>query len=174
MTWTKASPTLMLFLLLLQGCGLYSFSGISLSPEVKTFFIQFQSDVALGPPDLSEKLQQKLNDELVQRTPLQQVYTQGDLQMEGVITQFQYVSVAPMKSGVEKEDGEATTDRLTITVQMTYTNTYDNASSFSKKTFSQSSDMAATTSRSDEEPRLIDDIFTKLVADIINDTVAAW
>lgn len=172
MTWTKLSTIFGFLLLLLQGCGIYSFLGSSLAPEIKTFSLQFQSDVALGPPDLAEKFQQQLGDALVQRTSLKQVYTKGDLQLEGVILQFNYVPMAPTKK--EEEKAQMTIDRLTIDVQISYTNPYQKNTSFSKKKFSQYADMAADASRSDEEPILIDEIFNKLVKDIFNETIANW
>jgi Lipopolysaccharide-assembly len=171
MTWTKPSALLMLSLLLLQGCGIYSFSGTYLPSEAKSFSLNLQSNVALGPPDLVEKLQQRLSDELVQRTPLKRIYTEGDLQLEGVIKKFNYASIAPTK----KEEGDqASIDQLTIEVQMNYVNPYNEEASFSKKTFSQYANASANTNRSDEESRLIDEIFTKLVKDIFKETVASW
>lgn len=168
------SPVLTLLVLLLQGCGIYSFSGTSLPKEVKTFSLQFRSNAALGPPDLATKFQQRLSDDLVQRTPLKQVYTKGDLQLEGVIQQFKYVPIAPTKSGQDEKRDQPSIDRLTIEVQVDYINSYNEASAFSKKTFSQYADMDANASRSSEEARLIDTIFTKLVEDIFNETVASW
>ncbi len=174
MLWTKPSPVLMLLLLLLQGCGIYTFSGSSLPPEAKTFSLQFQSNVALGPPDLAEKFQQQLGDALLQRTPLKQVYTKGDLQLEGDIKQFKYEAVAPTKSGQKDAGDQASSNRLTIEVQMNYINLYNEDASFSKKTFSQYADMAANANRDNEESRLIDGVFTKLIEDIFSDTVASW
>jgi Lipopolysaccharide-assembly len=171
MTWTKPSALLMLSLLLLQGCGIYSFSGTSLPSEAKKFSLKLQSNVALGPPDLVEKFQQRLGDELVQRTSLKRVHTKGDLQLAGVIKQFRYGSIAPTKRG---EGEQASINQLTIEVQMDYINPYNEEASFSKKTFSQHANASASANRSDEEPRLIEEIFTKLVKDIFNETVASW
>ncbi|MFM2428634.1 MAG: hypothetical protein RL012_518 [Bacteroidota bacterium] len=174
MTWTKPSSILTLLLLLLQGCGIYSFSGTSLSPEVKTFSLEFRSDTALGPPDLAAQFQQRLSDDLIQRTPLKQVYAKGGLQLEGVIKQFKYAPMVPTESSEEVKGDHAAIDRLTVEVQIDYINPYDEDASFSKKTFSQYADVAANTSRSNEEPRLIDTIFTKLIEDIFNKTVTSW
>ena len=171
MTWNSTCFALAPLLLLLQGCGIYSFSGISLPPEAKTFSLRYQSNVALGPPDLLEKFQQQLGDELAQRTPLKQVTSQGDLQLEGTIKQFSYTPIAPSKgSGAE----QANLDRLTIKIQMNYINPYDEEAAFSKKIFSQYADMPAEASRDQQEPLLIDEIFTKLIKDIFNATVASW
>lgn len=174
MTWIKCSPLAMLFVLLLQGCGIYSFSGISLPKEAQTFSLNFQSSVALGPSDLVARLQQRLCDELVQRTSLKQVATQGDLQLEGNIKKFAYTPAAITKSMKEGERDHASIERLTIEVEVTYINPYDEDVAFSKKTFSQFADMPATVDRDSEEDRLIDTIFAELIEDIFSETVASW
>ncbi len=174
MTWIKLRPLAMCSLLLLQGCGIYSFSGVSLPKEVQTFSLNFQSAVALGPPDLATRLQQRLCDELAQRTSLKQVYEQGDLQLEGSITRFVYTPTALTKGMQENEQDQASIERLTIEVALTYINRYDEDAAFSKKTFAQFADMPATADRNSEESRLIDAIFTELIDDIFNETVASW
>ena len=175
MTWTKPSPVVMLLLLLLQqGCCIYTFLGASLPPEIKTISLRFQSDVALGPPNLAEKLKYQLGDVLAQRTSLRQVHTKGDLQLEGAIKKYTYVSIAPTQSRQGGQGYQASVERLTIEVELTYINTYDEESSFSKKTFSQFADMPAQASRSNEEPRLIGSIFAQLIEDIFNETVNNW
>ena len=113
MIWTRPSISLIVTLLL-QGCAIYSFSGTSLSSEVKTFSIQCLSEVALGPPDLSEKFIEKLSSELLQRS-LKQVETQGNIQFEAIITQFKYEPVAPSSS--EGKD-KANKTRLTIKMKV--------------------------------------------------------
>ena len=140
----------------------------------KTFSLRVQSDISLGPPDLAMRLQQQLGDALVQRTTLKQVNTQEGLQLEGSIKGFAYTSIAPTQSGRGGKGYQAAMERLTIEVQLSYTNPYDQDTSFSKKMFVQYADMAASANRGSEERRLIDDIFEKLVEDIFNETVASW
>ncbi len=159
-------------LLFLQGCGIYSFSGVSLPPEAQTFSLNYQSNVALGPPDLVEKFKQQLGDELAQRTTLRQMPSQGDLQLEGVIKKFKYTPVAPGKNS--RGEDQANVERLTIEIQMNYSNTYNKEVNLNKKVFSQHADMPAEETRDLAEPRLIDEIFTKLIKDIFNATVATW
>jgi hypothetical protein len=159
--------------LVLQGCGIYSFSGSSISSEVKTFSIQnFQSNVPLGPPDLAEKFTERLEKELLQRTQLSQVTTKGEIQFEGVITQFEYKPVAPTTS-IDGDD-QASSTRLTITVQVSYINPKDQEFTFSKKRFSQYADTKADSNTDAAEPGLVEEIFTKLVKDIFNASVASW
>lgn len=164
MTWTKTSPALALLLFLLQGCAIYSFSGLSLPPEAKTFSLSYQSEVSLGPADLVDKFQEQLAEELTQRTSLTQVDSQSDLQLTGIIKKFKYKAIAPSKISGEKE---ANLERLTIEVQMNYVNPYDKEAAFSKTTFSQYADMNADGNREAEQPGLIKNIFDKLIKDIL-------
>lgn len=159
--------------LLLHSCAIYSFSGSSLSDKEKTFSVQrFQSEVALGPADLAEKFTEKLTETLLQRAPLSQVKTRGDLQFEGTITQFEYKPVAA--TSVENKNDQANITRLTITVQVNYINPHKKDFVFNKKRFTQYADMAADSNTDSEEARLVKEIFTKLVNDIFNVSVAAF
>ena len=158
--------------LFFQSCAIYSFSGTSLSPEVKTFSIQdFQSKVALGPADLAQKFTEKLGKELLQTPTLKQVDTSGDLQFEGVITGFKYTPIAPSRS---VQGDTASRTKLTITIQVSYSNAHDKEFEFSKKSFEQSADMDATASTDAEESRLVEEVFTKLVKDVFSASVANW
>jgi len=159
---------------LFQRCAIYSFSGVSLSSEVKSFSIQdFYSEVALGPPDLEQSFTDRLRDELLQKTSLTQVDIDGDIQFEGKITEFSYTSLAPSASSSEQIEA-ANVERLKITVEVDYTNPYEKKFAFKKKRFSQHADMPATASADAEEERLIKEIFDKLMQDIFNNSVANW
>ncbi|MCU0318238.1 MAG: LPS assembly lipoprotein LptE [Amoebophilaceae bacterium] len=174
MIWNKSSIVLAFCLLLSQGCGIYSFSGISLPPKAKTFSLHFQSNVALGPTDLATRFQQRLSEELLQRTSLKQVHTEGDLQLDGVIEKFDYIPATLTKSDKEDIENQAPMSRLMIEAQLNYVNLYDEASGFSKKTFSQYDNVDTDASSGFDESGLIEAIFTKLVEDIFNETLANW
>ncbi len=158
---------------ILQGCGIYSFSGSSLSSEAKTFSIQsFSSDVAKGPPDMVQKFIDKLRDQLLQKTSLTQIKNNGDVQFEGRIIDFKYSPLAP-QSGKNQIDPAGIT-RLTISVEMDYTNPFNAEFEFSRKIFYQYADMSGTASIDAEEPRLVQEIFDKLLKDILNASVNNW
>ncbi|MEL7064797.1 MAG: LPS assembly lipoprotein LptE, partial [Bacteroidota bacterium] len=97
----------------------------------------------------------------------------GDIQLEIVITQLKYTPVAP-SAGSGNDRDSANTTRLIIEVQVNYVNPKDEEASFSKKKFSQFADMQADASTDQEEPRLVEEIFTKLAKDIFNASVASW
>jgi hypothetical protein len=158
--------------LLCHSCAFYSFSGTSLSKEVKTFSIQnFQDRTTLGPADLAEQLTEKLSNELLQKTPLKQLDANGDIHFEGSITEFKY---SPMSPSISLEGEAASRMKLTLTVEVTYINKYDQEFEFSKKSFTQSADMDATANIIAEEPRMVEEALTKLVKDIFNASVASW
>lgn len=174
MIWNKSSAVLAFCLLLSQGCGIYSFSGVSLPPQAKTFSLHFRSEVARGPADLATEFQQRLGEVLLQRTSLKQVHAAGDLHLDGMIKNFNYTPVAFTKKDQEGIRNQAPMNRLTIEVELDYSNLYDEASAFKGKIFSQYGNMDADDNSSNEEQKLIETIFTKLVEDIFNETLANW
>lgn len=164
--------SLLLMILPLQGgCLFYSFSGSSLSKEAKTFTLQeFQSKVALGPPSLAEQLTQKLREAIAQKTPLKETINNGDIQFDGVITKLVYTPIAPRSTS----DGTTSSrTQLSITVQVKYTNIYDKDFEFSKKDFTQTTDVEAGEEYT-QENSMAEEVVRKLIQDIFNASIANW
>ena len=119
-------------------CGVYSFTGASLSPEIKTISIQnFYNDSGGGPPDLSQLFTEKTKDYFQQNTNLTLVDQQGDIQLEGSIVKYEFSPVAPTASNRPNQPSIASQTRLTITVNATYVNLYDEQFNFEDKRFSK-------------------------------------
>jgi hypothetical protein len=157
---------------LVYSCVFYSFSGTPLPREVRSFSIQtLQNKAALGPTDLNIQLSERLSTEILQKTSLKQVDSNGDIQYEGTITEFTYTPMAPKATA---QGDTASRTKLTISVELTYINKYDKEFEFSKKNFSQSSDMDATANTMAEEPRMVEEVLGKLVKDIFNGSIANW
>lgn len=157
------------------GCGVYSFTGASLSPDVKTISIQnFYNESGNGPANLSQVFTERLKDYFQQNTNLTLVESDGDLQFEGSITGYGIAPVAAVASGNQDTPDEAGQTRLTITVSVSYVNVQDDQFDFNR-TFSFFDDFdprrATLTS---EEPRLIDTILERITFDIFNASVANW
>ena len=76
--------------LLFAGCKVtYSFSGASISPEVKTVSIpRFPNNALLVAPILSSTLTEALQDRFSRQTRLTLVPEGGDLNFEGEITNY--------------------------------------------------------------------------------------
>ena len=76
-------------------CGFYSFTGASISPEVKTVSIDFFPAFApLAPPTAGQLFTEALKDIFLSQTNLVLVQSDGDLQFEGSIIGYQTSPVA--------------------------------------------------------------------------------
>jgi hypothetical protein len=150
------------------GCNVYSFTGASISPEIKTVSIaNFPNQAPLVQPSLSQTFSEKLKDKFVSQTNLTQVNANGDLQFEGAITD--YVSQPTAIQGNE----QAALNRLTITVKVKFTNQKDEKQNF-ETTFSRFTDYDSRKNLATIETELINDITNQLVDDIFNRAVINW
>ena len=89
----------LILLVALWGCGVYSFSGASISPDVKTISIQnFPNEAPLGPATMSVTFTENIKDYFQQNTNLALVDDNGDLQIEGYISDYRISPVAASAS----------------------------------------------------------------------------
>lgn len=161
---------------LFQQCGIYSFTGANISPDVKTISIDyFYNESGDGPPNLSQQFTEGLKEYFQNNTNLGIDQSgNGDLQLTGNIASFRYAPIAPTASGSENRADNAGLQRLTIAVSVKYINTKDDTFDFDQQ-FSFYADYdPETNSISSVEPQLIEDIFTQLYLDIFNASVANW
>ncbi|HIE15582.1 MAG TPA: hypothetical protein EYP69_01525 [Bacteroidales bacterium] len=159
-----------LLLTILTNCKInYSFTGTSISPEVKTFSVQeFPNRAPMYVPTLCQSFSEKLKDKLLSQTSLQPVSSGvGDLDFSGEITEYKITPIAV--TGNET----AAQNRLTISIKVIFTNTKDPKQDFEKK-FSNYEDFDATESIENVEEELIDQILEKITEDIFNNSVANW
>lgn len=160
---------LLLCPLLFSTCKVtYSFSGASISPEVKTVSIaRFPNNALLVAPILSSTLTEALQDRFTRQTKLMLVKEGGDLNFEGEITN--YMSTPASISGAEV----AVRNNLTITVKVRFTNAIDPSQNYDK-TFSAFLPYDSDRLLQEVEPTLIPEIVEQLVEDIFNAAVAQW
>jgi hypothetical protein len=145
----------------------YSFTGASISPDVKTISIQTITNQAdLVVPTLSQTMTESLKDKFLSQTSLQLV-SNGDLNLEGEITSYR---VQPM--AIQSSD-KAALNRLTISVNIRFTNTKDEKQNFSSS-FSRFTDYDSSQSLNAIEEDLIKQILTQLNEDIFNKALANW
>ena len=145
----------------------YSFTGASISPEIKTLSIDyFPNHALLVNPSLSQTFTEALKDKFVNQTSLELVNDEGDLQFSGAITRYTTTPAAIT--------GDlATQTRLTIIIQVKYTNTKDSNQDFDRA-FSQYADYPSSESLDAVEDQLISDIVEKITDDIFNKSVSNW
>lgn len=156
------------FLLLIYGCGIYSFTGASIAPEIKTISIQhFSNQATLVQPTLAQALTDALKDRFMQQTSLNIVNGKGDLNIEGVIVNYTTQPVAI------QADDKAALNRLTITIKVIFINEIDEKQNF-ETNFSRYEDYDSKLSLSAVEDNLIKLISEALVDDIFNKAVVNW
>ena len=163
-----ASLLLLTSCLAITGCGVYSFTGASISPEIKTISIaSFPNQASLVQPSLSQVFTEKLKDKFVSQTNLTQINSSGDISFEGYISD--YNSQPTAIQGNE----QAALNRLTITVKVKFINTKDEKQNF-ESSFSRFADYDSKQNLSTVESQLISEICTQLVDDIFNKAMINW
>jgi len=161
----------MLFLLMftIQSCGIYSFTGTNLHPDVKTVQIDyFPNNAVLVEPTLSQLFTIQFQDLFLQQTNLSLVTSGGDLQFEGEITGYK---INPMTATAQQT---AAQNRLTITVNVRFFNNKLEEDNF-ERTFSHYYDFDANAQLTGG---ILDDAFNEILEritqDIFNASVAKW
>ena len=160
--------TLSASLLTVSSCGIYSFSGTTLSPDIKSVTINnFTLQTAGGPANLPLTLTERLKEYYQRYTNLKVIPTGGDMALEGTVTGYDLIAVAPTAND------QAGLNRLQITIQVRFTNTKDDTKSF-EQSFSFYKDFPQNQTLSQIEAQLIPAILDQLVLDVFNKTAADW
>ena len=161
-------PALCAALLCLAGCGIYSFSGTSIQPDVRTITINyFEYTAEKVNPSLSNLLTEELRTQFRKMTRLEQVDLDGDMEIEGQITGYE-VSATSVTA-----DEVAAQNRLTVTIKISFTNRLypeDNL----EQSFSAYEDYDSMQPLDAVQETLCNEIVKKLVDNIFNATVAQW
>ena len=152
----------------LTGCGIYSFTGASIPAEAKTVSVQhFPNNANLVNPLLSDMITNTLRDYFMNQTTLDAVSDNGDLAIEGEIIDYKTAPTAITGDQV------AALNRLTITVNVRFYNRYDESKNFEQK-FSQFEDYSSTQDLNAIQEEILVTICDKLCEDIFNKAVVNW
>ncbi|MCF2444633.1 LPS assembly lipoprotein LptE [Dyadobacter sp. CY345] len=153
---------------LISGCGVYSFTGTSLSPDIKTFtIVNFNMATAGGPSDLPQRLTEQLKEYFQKNTSLTLQQNGGDLLLEGTITGYDVLAAAPTAND------QAGLNRLNVTVQVRFTNAQDETKNFDQS-FTYYADFPQDQTLNQNESRLLPTIQENLVQQIFNKSAADW
>jgi len=159
---------IVLMVAIINSCKIgYSFTGASISPNIKTISVDyFPNHALLVNPSLSQTFTEALKDRFVNQTSLELVKDEGDLQFSGAITRYTTTPAAIT--------GDlATQTRLTIIIQVKFVNTKDETQDFDRA-FSHYADYPTSESLDAVEDQLISDIVEKITDDIFNKSVSNW
>ena len=149
-------------------CGIYTFTGADIHPDTKTISISyFQNQANLVQPLLSQKFTEALQDQFIQQTSLSLIGSNGDLQFEGYISDYQ---VKPIN--ISSND-QANQNRLRIKVFVRFSNQIEPDKSY-EQSFNRYADYDSGLNLSIIEEDLMDEIIIELIADIFNKAVVNW
>lgn len=151
------------------GCGPYSFTGISIDSNTKTFQVNyFQNNAALIEPGIERDFTLALQDLILNQTNLDLVKSNGDIIYEGEIVEYR---IAPTTATA---NNTAAQNRLTITVNVRFINTNDEEADFEKR-FSFFYDYSGSAQLvGSQKTTAITEIYERLTQDIINASLANW
>jgi len=169
----KKSVLQILFLLsllvLFPACKVkYSFTGASISPEVKTISIHYlKNTAALVKPTLSQQLTDELRNRFTSQTSLTPVNANGDFDISGEITNYSTSPVAIQGNQT------AAMNRLTVSINIRFVNKFDEKQNY-ETSFSRYVDYPSSQSLSSVEAQIIEEIIGYLVDDVFNKTAVNW
>lgn len=162
-----------LFLISFHSCGNYSFTGASIPEGTETFQVNLLENNSgnnvgsIFEPGLDRDLTLALQNILENQTNLQLVQSNGDLLYEGEIIEYR---VSPMTSTA---DLNAAQNRLTISVNINYTNFKKEEDNFERR-FSFFFDFPAEQQLISIKNEAHEIIFERLTQDIFNASLAKW
>jgi|TARA_B110000967_G_scaffold74160_1_gene76682 hypothetical protein len=156
-------------LTLVVGCGAYSFTGISISAETKTFQVNyFQNTSALIEPGIERDFTLALQDLILNQTNLGLVKSNGDILYEGEIVEYRISPTTATASNT------AAQNRLTIGVNVRFVNKNDEEADFEKR-FSFFFDFAGSAQLvGSQKTTAIEEIFERITQDVVNASLANW
>ena len=155
-------------LLSFSSCSVYNFTGTG-KIDAKTFQVNyFQNNSELVEPGIDRTFTLALQDIIQNQTNLNLVKTEGDLVYEGEITNYR---ISPMTATA---DQQASQNRLTIRVNVRFTNKNKETDNFEKSfdfyyDYPAAQQLTGTTLSS-----AIKVIFERITQDIFNESLAKW
>jgi hypothetical protein len=156
------------FLLTFSGCSVYNFTGTG-KIDAKTFQVNFfPNNAELIEPGLDRTFTLALQDLIQNQTNLNLIKSNGDLTYEGEITDYR---ITPMTATA---DQQASQNRLTIRINVRFTNKNKETDNFEKQfdffyDYPASQQLTGATKDAG-----IKEILDRITQDIFNESLAKW
>lgn len=152
----------------INGCGAYNFTGAK-PIDAKTFQVNyFQNNADLVEPGIERTFTIKLQELIQNQTNLSLTNTNGDLFYDGEIVEYR---ITPMQATASQTAAQS---RLTISVNVRFTNKKKEADNFEKR-FSFYFDYDGSTQLVGSKlTEALDTIFERITQDIFNESLAKW
>jgi hypothetical protein len=153
----------LLFAFCTSSTGCYSFRGVTIAPETKTFSVSlFLSNAQSAPPTLAQNFTERLKDKIRNNTRLSLVNGDNtDLAFSGQIIGFEVAAIAPQPGQV------AQTNQLKIAINVELTDNKNEKGSW-KQVFTFQSDFPGSSQLLTVQDQLIKTISDKILEDIFN------
>ncbi len=168
--WRKVLSMCCTLLFLFTSCSIsYKFNGANINYQTthSISIADFPNNAPLVNPTLSNNLSEGIRDLYQRQTRLQILRKGGDLELEGEIVGYD------ITQGAIGADSYASESKLTIRVNVHFTNNINPEDSFDK-TYSASQTFDASRLLTDVQDELCAIIIQEIAENIYNDTVAKW
>lgn len=167
---TLSFAVAILLLLSIQSCGIsYGFTGVAIPENVKTFQVDFFGyQATLVEPGIERTFTIELQDLILDQTSLDLVPSNGDYIYQGEISRY---FIAPITATA---NNTAAQNRLTVEVNVRFTNTKDEEKSFEKPFsffFDYDADLPMQGGTLDAA---LEVIYGQITQDIVNATLSNW
>ena len=161
---------LLILILFTTSCSVkYSLTGASISPETKTFQVNyFQNNAPLIEPGIERDFTNKLIDLLINQTSLELVKSNADLTYEGEIVEYR---ISPTTATA---NNTAAQNRLTVGVNIRFYDKNDSDADFERR-FSFYYDYPGSVQLiGSQRDTALDEIFERITQDVFNASLAKW
>ena len=160
----------LLSVIVLTACSVsYKFNGASIdytkTKTIQIVDVPIRSNYVWGP--MGPMFNNALKDEYANHTKLIQVKRNGDLKLEGEITQYS------QRNKAVSSEGHSNMTELSITVNVRFTNNANHNEDFERQ-FTSSKSYETTLSLNSVQEQLVRQMVEDLVDQIFNATVANW
>ena len=152
----------------INSCSVYNFTGTG-KIDAKTFQVNFfQNNAELIEPGIDRTFTQQLQAIIQNQTNLNLTNSGGDLVYEGEIVGY---NITPMTATADHREAQ---NRLTITVNVRFTNKNKEEDNFEKR-FSFFFDYTGSEQLIGSKlTEAVDTIFERITQDIFNESLAKW
>ena len=159
---------IIVLVLLSSSCSIYNFTGTG-KIDASTFQVNyFQNNAPLIEPGIERTFTQRLQNLIQNQTSLNLISANGDLVYEGEIVDYR---ISPTTATA---DQRAAQNRLTITVNVRFTNKNKESDNFEKR-FSFFYDYEGSEQLVGAKLSAgLDEIFERITQDIFNESLAKW
>ncbi len=153
--------------MLVIGCGVYSFTGVTFPPEVQSVYVApVEVQDPTLPPIVGYQLGEAIRDQFMQFSRLQLAEREGDLNIYPTITGYHIEPVAPGQEQAYKS-------RVRLDVQVRYELRVPETQTW-QRAFSKFVDVDAATDLASVEAQVLDELIQQLATDIYYGAGQDW